>query len=192
MKVFSPDKIVKPQVGLHFVYGDYLYFNSDESALTLKKKFGSSILTHKNEFLNILSRNPMYIEKAVSFTTWNQMLLEAREFMRLKGEMLQLFDSNEEFRHYLHKDAEALGRDVRQETERLFLIEEVLLYYLLTRGQATLRNEFVAGHEKWMLWCYPGKPLLSMLYIQQANPFGFSNPINKYEASIYDLEERKL
>ena len=54
MKIFSPDKIIKPIVGLNFIYGDYLYFNSDEKASILKNKYLSLILSHKNNFLKII------------------------------------------------------------------------------------------------------------------------------------------
>ena len=37
MEIFSQGKIVKAGVGINFIYGDYLYFESDEKAKNLKK-----------------------------------------------------------------------------------------------------------------------------------------------------------
>ncbi len=191
VKIFSPDKIVKPMVGLNIVYGDYLYFNSEEPANILKLKFGNTILGHKNEFLKILAKNPMYIDKAVSFSTWNQILLEAKDFMRHIGELKKLYTEDDIFKKYVEEDIRTYSKGLT-ELNTDFILEETLMYYLIAKGKVVLRNDFVQGHHKWILWCYPGKPLKSMLYIQQKNPFNLSNPENTYEHSIYDLEEKKL
>lgn len=191
IKIFSPNKIIKPMVGLNVIYGDYLYFNSEEPANTLKSKFGNTILGHKNEFLKIFAKNPMYIDKAISFSTWNQMLLEAKDFMRHIGELKKLYAKDKVFKKYVEEDVQTYAKKL-SELNTDFILEETLMYYLIAKGKVTLRNDFVQGHQKWVLWCYPGKPLKSMLYIQQKNPFQLSNPENAYEHAIYDLEEKKL
>ncbi|MFB6246022.1 MAG: hypothetical protein ABEI74_00305 [Candidatus Pacearchaeota archaeon] len=58
VKIFSPSKVTKPLMGVNFIYGDYLYFNSDLKAASLKKKFTTQTLSHKHEFLKILDKNP--------------------------------------------------------------------------------------------------------------------------------------
>jgi hypothetical protein len=72
-------KIAKKETGLNVIYGDYLYFNSDEKASKLKDKFISLIVSHKYNFINILRKNPWYIKKSISFTTWNQQILQKRQ-----------------------------------------------------------------------------------------------------------------
>ncbi len=67
MKIFSPSKIIKPLVGLNFIYTDLLYFNSINKKSELKNKLLPLIISHKNEFLKILSKNPLFIQKAFSF-----------------------------------------------------------------------------------------------------------------------------
>ena len=191
IKIFSPDKIIKPAVGVNVIYGDYLYFNSDEPANVLKSKFGNTILGHKNELLKIFAKNPMYIDKALSFSTWNQMLLEAKDFMRYIGELKKIYNADPIFKKYVAEDIAQYSKSL-SESNIDFILEETLMYYLLAKGEVTLRNEFVQGTHTWILWCYPGKPLKSMLYIQQTNPFKLSNPKNVYEHSLYDLEEQKL
>lgn len=192
MKIFSPDKIIRPQVGLNFIYGDYLYFNSEEKAKVLKSKFAPLILSHKNEFLKIVGKNPMYIEKAFYFATWNQMLLEAKEFMRLYGELKSIYDSDKIFQRFMKDDLKAAGIEDLSDTQLAFFLEETLLYYLISKGQVDMRNDFVQGHEKWVLWCYPGKPLKCQMYLAKKNFFGFSNKKNLYEHAMYDLEGQKL
>jgi len=192
LRIFSPEKIIKPMVGLNVVYGDYLYFNSEEPASVLKSKFGGAILGHKNELLKIFKQNPMYIDKALNFSTWNQLLLESKEFMMCMGEIKKLYEKDDIFKTYIQEDIKIYGNKNSENLNVNFILEETLMYYLLAKGRVILKNDFIEGHQKWILWCYPGKPLKSMLYIQKINPFQFSNPENIYENSIYDLEEQKL
>jgi len=91
MTIFSPQKIIKPLVGLNLIYGDYLYFNSNKKASDLKNKFMPLILSHKNEMLKIISKNPFYIEQAFSFITWNQALLECKDYPNLLGQLKKMY-----------------------------------------------------------------------------------------------------
>ncbi|MFB6246023.1 MAG: hypothetical protein ABEI74_00310 [Candidatus Pacearchaeota archaeon] len=84
-----------------------------------------------------------------------------------------------------------MGRG-KGENQLNFLLEETLMFYLIVKGQVNLRNDFIQGHEKWILWCYPGKPLKSQIYLTHKNLFGFENEKNKYENCFYDLEQKKL
>lgn len=63
---------------------------------------------------------------------------------------------------------------------------------MAAKGKIKLHNEYIQGHEKFILQCYPGKPLRSEIYFFQLNPFKYKNSKNKYENSFYDLENKKL
>jgi predicted S18 family serine protease len=65
---FIVNKIQKPQVGLNFIYSDYLYFNSNEKASVLKNRYLAQIQSHKNQFEKLLNKNKWYIQKAFSFS----------------------------------------------------------------------------------------------------------------------------
>ncbi len=192
MKIFSPNKIIKPLVGLNFIYGDYIYFNSDEKASDLKSKFMPLVLSHKNEFLKIVSKNPFYIQQAFSFITWNQALLECKDYISLLGQLKKFYKKDKKFQKYLQEDLKFSGREELDNNQLNFFLEETLLFYLIAKGKMLLRNTYVHGHEKWNLWCYPGKPLKSQIYLIQTNIFGFQNTKNKFENCFYDLEEKKL
>ena len=64
------------------------------------------------------------------------------------------------------------------------------MVYLISKGQIKLKNEFIRGHEKWVLIAYPGKPLKQHIYLHQKNFFKFDNPKNIYQNSWYDLKEK--
>lgn len=191
LKIFSPEKVVKPLIGLNFIYSDYLYFNSNEKASKLKEKFIQLMLNHKNEFLRILSKNPMYISKAFSFTTWNQVVLECRNFTMYLGELKKIYQKDKEFKKYLKEDVKK--SEMKFNANQLnFFLEEILLSYLIAKGKVRLHNDYVQDHQKWILWCYPGKPLKSQIYVFQKNFLKLKNPKNTYENTMYDLEEKKL
>jgi len=192
VNIFSPEKILKPLVGLNIIYGDYLYFNSDEKASNLKNKFMPLIISHKNEFLKIVSKNPFYIEQAFSFFTWNQALLECKEYTNLFGQLKKFYKHDEKFQKYMIEDLKSTGNEKLDENQLNFFLEENLLFYLIVKGKMHLRNNYLHGHEKWILWCYPGKPLKSQIYLIQTNLFGFHNKKNKFENCFYDLKEKKL
>ena len=192
MKIFSPKKIIKPSVGLNVIYSDFLYLNSSESPSLLKKKFMSLIWTHKNDFLRILKRHPMMINKAFSFTTWNQLYIESKDFVRYLGEIRKIYSKDKLFQKYVKEDFENYKKGKLDENQINFFLEEDLISYLITKGQVNLQNEYIQGKEKWILYCYPGKPLKSQIYLFQKNFFKLSNKENKFENCFYDLQEKKL
>lgn len=185
------EKVTKPQVGLNFIYSDYLYFNSDTPAFELKNNYLAQMLIHKNHFKKILSKNKWYVEKSFSFTTWAQNILGVKEWSTYLGDIKKWYASDEKFRECVKKDADDAQMPLT-EHQINFFIEEILFFYLSANGKVQFDNNFVDGREKWILGCYPGKPLRSEIYLFQNNPFKLSNPKNKYEHSYYDLAEKKL
>ena len=74
-----------------------------------------------------------------------------------------------------------MGREL-DENQINFILEETFLLYMLAKGKVALKNEYVQGHEKWILWCYPGKPLKAQIYIFQRKFFKITNTKNTYES----------
>ncbi len=103
----------------------------------------------------------------------------------------KMYENDEMLRAYVARDSKIAGR-VIDDNQIRFILEETLLMYLILKGNVRLRNEFTAGHEKWILFAYPGKPLFTEVYIFQQNPFNLDNDKNVYQNSYYDLEEKKL
>jgi hypothetical protein len=66
------------------------------------------------------------------------------------------------------------------------------MIYLLSKNQVILPNDFIQNNQKWILFCYPGKPLKHLIYLYQLNPFKLSWKENPYENSYYDLENKQL
>ncbi len=190
MQLFIP-KIIKPMVGLNFWYSDGLYYNSGEAANKLKKKYEALTHSHKYEFLKILKRSPLYIPKSFSFTTWSQQMLEAKDFPFYLGKLKKKYKEDDKFKELVQKDIRTSGRRVNTNNVN-YILEEILMFYLIAKGKVRLYNDYVQDKEKWILLAYPGKPLFSEVYFFQKNWFKLSNPKNRYENSYYDLEDKKL
>ncbi|MEK7228237.1 MAG: hypothetical protein AAB681_02690, partial [Patescibacteria group bacterium] len=172
VKIFSPDKVSEPKIGLNIIYGDFLYFNSPEPAISLKNKFMGMVLGHKNQFQKLLTRewNRFQIQHAFSYEVWNQLYLNYRgDFKSDYERFRQASLKDQKFLKYLEEDAEYCGRELTDEQVSFFL-EEHFMLYLLSKKQIVLPNEYVQDRERWVLWCYPGKVLKGQVYVYQKNP----------------------
>lgn len=185
-------KISKPWVGVNFIYGDNLYLYSDEPASKLKNKHQAEIISHKNAFMNILDKNPWYIQSAVNFTTWNQVLLESRDFLTHFGTLKKIYNEDESLKEAIQKDFVNSGRNKLDENQINFFLEESLIFYMVLKGILKLSNKFLHGHEEWLLHCYPGKPLETEKWLHTNNPLKLSNEKNRYQDAMYDLSKQKL
>lgn len=179
-------------IGVAVIYSDYLYFHlEDKTALDLKNGFLANMIGHKNALTNLLMKHQKYISKAFSYTTWGQMLLHYSKFMVYLNKLHSLFEKDKFFQELAKRDVEDFGRK-NSKQQVLFFLEEALVLHLLTKGELVIENQFIGNHEKWILVCYPGKPLRTEAYLYQKNFFKLSNKKNRYENHFYDLESKKL
>jgi len=183
-------KIKKSGVGAVIVYSDGLYMFSDEPAADLKVKFQKLIEEHKRGYLNYISKDVNIIPSAFSFFTWSQLILNCREFHNYFKEFKQLYKKDKKLQSYLLLDIESAGKKVNNNTIN-YVLEEVLLDYLVVKGMVQLPNEFIQNHQKWILNCYHGKPHRTNAYIHQKDLFGFKSK-NPYQNAWYDLSAKKL
>ena len=188
MEHFIP-KIIKPEVGLNFVYGDGLYLNSTEEASVLKTRYAALIHQHKYGFIKLLEKKPIYIRKSFNYLSWSQMILEAKKFHDYFSKIKKIYLEDKRFQYLVAKDLDTVNPSKEQID---FILEEVLMFYLSSKGEVVLKNDFVEGTQKWILWCYPGKPLLSEIYLYKSNFFNLKNPENIYENSYYDLKKMEI
>ncbi|MDP3916987.1 MAG: hypothetical protein Q8Q42_01730 [Nanoarchaeota archaeon] len=184
-------KVKYPYVGLTFLYSDNLYFYQKGDAVKLNKKFQQLMISHKNEFQKILNKNLWYIRDSFGFITWNQALIEIKNFMNYFSELKDIYNKDKTFQKYLEEDIKESKKKIDEENV-LFILEEILIFYLASKGKLKFQNKYLNGKEKWVLWCYPGKPLKSEIYLYQKNFFELENKENNYENCYYDLSEKRL
>jgi hypothetical protein len=187
------EKISKPLVGLNFIYSDFLYLYSDKPAPELKHSFMNQVIDHRNSMQRLLEKSQMefQIQHAFNYMVWNQLYVGTKDFNHLFAQLKKIYQGDEKFQKYLAEDCAVFGKEMGENQVNFFL-EEVLMMYLLSKNQIKLPNEYIDNNQKWILWCYPGRPPKSEVYIHQLNPFKLDWPENPYQDCQYDLEAKQL
>ncbi len=193
IKNFTP-KFSAPKVGLNFIYGDFLYLYSPKKSSDLKEKFMFQMVNHKNGIQKLLlkERQEFQIQQAFSYMGWNQLYLSSVNFPDLLKKLREIYKNDKNFKKYIKEDTKTLKKHLDKNQINFFL-EEHLAFYLMSKGQIKLPNDYIQGREKWILWCYPGKAPKALIYLYQLNPFNLHNSKNKYEDVVmYNLEDKKI
>lgn len=190
---FSPSKVSKPFIGCNFIYSDYLYFYSDKPGYKLKATYMNEAIRHKNSLQKLLGKNniELQIQHSFNYLVWNQLYVGTVDFHELFAKVKEIYFRDKKFQKYIKDDCDIYGREMG-ENQVNFYLEEILMFYLLSHGKVKLPNEYIENQQKWVLFCYPGRPLKSTVYLYQLNPFKFSWDENPYARSWYDLSEKKL
>jgi hypothetical protein len=186
-------KISKPLVGLNFIYSDFLYLYSDKPAPELKHSFMNQVINHRNGMQKLIEKNNMefQIQHGFNYMVWNQLYVGTKDFNELFEQLKKIYKEDKKFQKYLAEDCAVFGKEIGDNQVNFFL-EETLMMYLLSKNQIKLPNEYIEGNQKWILWCYPGRPIKSEIYMHQLNPFKLDWSENPYQSSQYDLDSKKL
>lgn len=193
IKYFSPSKISKPLVGLNFIYSDFLYLYSKKSAPELKDSFMHQVINHKNATQKLLEKNHMdfQIQHAFNYMVWNQLYVGTKDFDILFDEVKKIYQTDTLFQKYIQEDCEIFNKEM-EENQINFFLEECLMTHLLQKNYVKLPNDFIENNQKWILICYTGRPIKSMVYLSQLNPFKLDWSENPYQNCFYDIESKKL
>jgi hypothetical protein len=190
---FHTAKVSKPLVGLNFIYSEFLYLYSNRPAPELKDSFMNQIISHKNGLENILQKNHLdfQIQHAFNYMAWAQLYVGTKDFSQLLATLKKIYSEDELFQKYIKEDCESYGREM-EDNQVNFFLEEILMFYLLSKNEVKLPNEYIEGQQKWILFCYPGRPLKSTVYMYQLNPFKLEWKENPYQNAHFDLEAKQL
>jgi hypothetical protein len=190
---FTPKKITKPLVGLNFIYSDFLYLYSNRPAPELKNSFMDQVINHKNSIQKLIAKNPisLQLQHAFNYMVWNQLYVGTNDFSYKFVQLKKIYEKDSIFQNYVKEDSEIFGREMGDNQINYFL-EEALMFYLLTKNQVKLPNEYIENQQKWTLFCYPGRPLKSTIYLYKLNPFNLDWAENPYQNAFYDLDSKQL
>jgi hypothetical protein len=190
---FSPDRISKPLVGCNFIYTDFLYLYNDKPASELKHSFMNLVIDHRNAIKKLIEKNfiEFQIQHAFNYMVWNQLYVGTNDFNHRFEKIKQIYKKDEKWQRYMNDDCGHFGREADENQVNYFL-EESLMVYLLNKNQVKLPNEYIENNQEWVLFCYPGRPVKSIVYIHQLNPFDLDWEDNRYQNSFYDLDAKQL
>src|SRR6266481_716556 len=189
----TPSKVSKPLIGLNFIYSDFLYLYSDKPAPELKHSFMNQVINHRNSLQKIIEKNclDLQIQHAFNYMVWNQLYVGTKDFNELFAKLKEIYSKDATFQKYLEEDCKIFGKEMG-ENQINFFLEETLMFYLLSKNQIKLPNEYIEGNQKWILFCYPGRPLKHLVYLYQLNPFKFEWTENPYQNAHYNLDAKEL
>lgn len=193
VRIFHTAKVTKPLVGLNFIYSDFLYLYSNKPAPELKESFMHQMIEHKNGLQKIIEKNSLdfQIQHAFNYIAWAQLYIGTKNFNQLFATLKKFYAEDEKLQKYMKEDCDRYGKEM-EDNQVNFFLEEILMFYLLTKNQIQLPNDYVENNQKWILFCYPGSPLKSTVYFYQKNVFDINWEENPYENCMYDLEAKKL
>lgn len=183
-------KIQFPEVWEIISYSDGLYMYSDEKASLLKSKFQILIENHKEWYSNLIKKNKYLIPSAFSFITWSQLILEAKNFQKYASELRSIYQQDSIFAQHVHDDILSAWRKVNSNTVN-YILEEILMDYLVSNKKVRLQNDYIQDREEWVLNAYSWKPLRSHVYLYQKNILHLES-FNIFRNSWYDLENKKM
>lgn len=186
-------KISKPFVGLNFIYSDFLYLYSDRPAPELKNSFMNQVIHHRNSMQRLIEKNhtQFQIQHAFSYMVWNQLYVGTKDFNELFISLKKIYKDDQVFQKYIQEDCAIFEKEM-EDNQVNFFLEEILMMYLLSKNKVKLPNEYIENNQKWILWCYPGRPLKSTVYMYRLNPFRLDWSENPYQNCQYDLEAKEL
>jgi hypothetical protein len=184
-------KVQVSNVGAQIVYTDSLYMYSPEPAMDLKLKYQKLIEGHKQAWMNLIKKNVWLIPSGFTFMTWSQLMLDCPKFSTYLTEFHRIYERDVKLQEYVAKDIEGTGRETNQYSVG-YMLEEILLDYMVMKGQVRLRNDYTQDREEWILNVYPGKPHRSHVYLHQQNFFKLHNKQNVYENCWYNSHDKKL
>jgi hypothetical protein len=182
------------EVGIDFIflYTNGLYNNSEDSALSVRKKTNIQMIEHKNKVLKLLIQSKKYIPQSAHFIPWDYILLNSPKYQEFYQKLIEIKEKDIDFRNSLKEDLN--GREFI-EANLNFLIEEIVVTHLIRQGLIEFPKTLVKN-DKFRLIIYAGTYLKADLYQWKKKILpqvqNSKNNRNPYYASFYDSDKKFL
>lgn len=187
---YFENKVSQVGIDFLFLYTNGLYYNNNESALSVRKKTNQQMVDHKNALLKLLVKNKKYIPQAAHFIPWDYIILNSPQFSDYCSRLIKLKEKDERFKIFLE---EGLGRRENVEANINFLIEEIVVTHLIRQKLVEFPKTLVR-HDKFRLIVYPGTYLKADLYQWKKKVLPqfekLSKNSNPYYASQYNFDQK--
>lgn len=180
-------KIPKISVDVIFLYANGLYFNTHESALSVRQKTNAQMVGHMKELSNLILKKREFVPQAFHYLPWDYALLNSGNFQEVYNVLKKLKNSDKEFEKFLEAD---LGDREKSEANYNFLIEEIAVTYLIRQKQITFPST-LSHPDGWQLICYSGNYICGDVYIHQKKLLPIIQKEN-FSNSFYNVKEKML
>ena len=186
------DKISSVGIDGVFLYTNGLYYNNDDSALSVRKRTNNQMLSHRNALLKLVVKSKKYVPQAMHFLPWDYTILNCPQYEEFFQKLVKLKQTDKIFAALLKE-----GLKDREESEAnlSFLIEEIVVTHLIRQKMVDLPKTLVKS-DKFRLIIYPGSYFKADLYQWKKKILPQKetkvNNTNPYYASHYDCEKNIL
>ncbi len=185
---FFESKVSKVGIDFIFLYTNGLYYNNEESALSVRKKTNIQMIEHKNKILKLMIKSKKYIPQAAHFIPWDYIILNSPQYLDYYKKLINLKNNDETFKKCLE---DGLNGREPIEANLNFIIEEIVVTHLIRQKLIEFPKTLVK-QDKFRLIIYPGTFLKADLYqwkkkILPQTDKGNENP---YYASHYDFSKK--
>lgn len=170
-----------------FLYTNGLYYNNDDSALSVRKKTNGQMISHSNAVRKLVIKKRQYMPQAMHFIPWDYIILNSSEYDQYYNVLKQLDKNDPEFHKAILED---LKDRKESEANLSFFIEELTVTHLIRQKLIEFPKTLVKK-DNFRLIVYPGPPLKSDIYQWKKKVL----PQNKdfpFYASHYDIESEVI
>lgn len=191
---FFEAKLTHKTLDVILLYTNDLYLNSEEEAISLRKKVLNQMLNHKTTLESLILKGKRFFPGAFHFLPWDYALLNAPDFNSERIKLFKASQTDPSFQAALKKDLEIAERPFT-ETNLHFMIEELVVSHLIIEKEIPLPHR-LATEDGWRLLCYPGDPPHGLVYVWRKNLMGnrtdFPKPHQLFARSFYNMAAKIL
>lgn len=142
------------------LYTDGLYFNSEGSALDIRRKNSERVASHKNRLEAKIIKARRFMPQAIHYLPWDYALLNSDNFKGHLNKLLQQYKTDRGLQKAVRED---LGDRPVTKANVGFVLEEVVVTHLMRQKLVTLPRTLVK-EDNFRLFIYPGPYIKSDYY----------------------------
>jgi hypothetical protein len=186
-------KIHIPGNDIVFLYTNGLYFNTKESAYTVRSKTNQLMIEHRNALKKLILKkvqSDRYIAGAFHFLPFDYIILNSDEYQRYFDILVQCAKDDKDLKTLLKnslKNREYFAGNVN------FMLEEIVVGHILREHLVELPKTLVKN-DTFRLITYPGPIFKPEVYVWQDKllPQKDKKKLGRYYNSYYDPKKKVL
>jgi hypothetical protein len=183
-------KIRIPGNDVIFLYTNGLYFNTEESSYTVRKRTNQQMFNHRNALKRLILKGGKYMPTAFHFLPFDYVMLNSDYFQKFFEILKKAYEKDDFFKKYL---IEGLGKRQNNEANINFMLEEIAVGHIIRENLIEFPKTLV-NKDKFRLIVYPGPYFKAEIYVWQKKILPQKNPktLGRYHNVTYDPLKKRL
>ncbi|MDE1901762.1 MAG: hypothetical protein KGI37_08980 [Alphaproteobacteria bacterium] len=172
------------------LYTDGLYFNNDQSAITIRKRTNEKVASHKNRLESMIIKSHRFMPQAFHYLPWDYALLNSDNFQGNFNKLMTRYKKDPELRRAVMCD---LGNRPASAANIGFVLEEVVVTHLMRQKLVSLPRTLVK-EDNFRIIIYPGEYVNSDFYQFKHGILPINKKLGKrgypYGAGHYNFDQK--